>query len=421
METTLNKEQAQAVEDVFKFLFSDEKEMRLSGAGGTGKTFTMKYILQKVLNDYTVTCETLGIAPAFNEVVITATTNKAASVLNKAISVPTSTIHSYLGLTVKENYKTGETELKKTSAYKVHSNCLVFIDEYSMIDSKLYRIIQESFYKSKIIFIGDHCQMAPVFETSSPVDNTPSPITKLTIPVRNAGSPALINLCQQWRDTVENNIWTPIVPDGESIILLSGSEAGDYVNNTFIDPNNNSRILCYTNSRVLQYNQHIRELRKLGEAFSVGEKVVSNNSISTGSFTTRIDQEYTITDINSVIETKTVGNSQLDFYSLTLDNKINVNIPVNMDFFLQMKKYFADNKNWTAYFYLHNSVADLRMKDASTVYKAQGSTFEEVFIDITDINNCKRPDQIARMMYVAVSRPTTKLYMYGTLKGSLFS
>jgi len=58
---------------------------------------------------------------------------------------------------------------------------------------------------------------------------------------------------------------------------------------------------------------------------------------------------------------------------------------------------------------------DLRAAYACTINKAQGSTFDEVFIDLDDIRRCTSGDQIARMLYVGVSRARNHVYLTGDL------
>ena len=58
---------------------------------------------------------------------------------------------------------------------------------------------------------------------------------------------------------------------------------------------------------------------------------------------------------------------------------------------------------------------DLRAVYACTINKAQGSTYDEVFIDLDDICKCNSGDQIARMLYVAVSRARHHVYLTGDL------
>ena len=138
----LNQGQQAAADGFFKFLFTPEKELILSGPGGVGKTFLMGYLIDRIMPRYFETCQLMGQKPAYDEVVMTATTNKAAEVLALATNRPTSTIHSFLNLRVKDNYTTGKSELTKTGAWGVHERKIIFVDESSMIDTPLRRALR---------------------------------------------------------------------------------------------------------------------------------------------------------------------------------------------------------------------------------------------------------------------------------------
>ena len=77
---------------------------------------------------YEDACNLMGVSPEFVELAYTATTNKAAEVLEASLGKPVETIHSYLGLKVVENFKTGKTSIEKTDRWKVRKNRIVFID-----------------------------------------------------------------------------------------------------------------------------------------------------------------------------------------------------------------------------------------------------------------------------------------------------
>ena len=64
---------------------------------------------------------------------------------------------------------------------------------------------------------------------------------------------------------------------------------------------------------------------------------------------------------------------------------------------------------------LENKYADLRRMYASTVNKAQGSTYSTVFIDLNDIGKCRDRDQVNRMLYVAASRAKDKIVFTGDI------
>ena len=210
MPKTLNKGQQAAADGFFDFLFSGDKEMIISGPGGTGKSYLLGYLIDEIMPRYEKMCALLNQPVHFREIHMTATTNKAAEVLSQATGRPCSTIHSFLGLKVKDDFNTGTSSLSKTSNWKVHSNCIIFVDEASMEDMQLLRYIREAMLNCKVVHVGDHCQLAPVKETKPPVFNQCLPMYVLTEPMRNSGQPALIDVCQQLRDTVETGKFNPI-------------------------------------------------------------------------------------------------------------------------------------------------------------------------------------------------------------------
>ena len=48
---------------------------------------------------------------------------------------------------------------------------------------------------------------------------------------------------------------------------------------------------------------------------------------------------------------------------------------------------------------------------AMTVFKAQGSNIDNVFIDIKDINRCKDDNTKRQMQYVGLSRTKNKIFL----------
>src|SRR5690606_30589232 len=129
---TLNDGQQAAADGFFQFLFSEGKELIISGPGGVGKTFLMGFLIDEIMPRYQKTCSMMGIKTEYDEVIMTATTNKAAEVLAQATGRPTSTIHSFLNLKVQDDYTSGKSLLTKTLNWRIHSNMIIFIDEASM-------------------------------------------------------------------------------------------------------------------------------------------------------------------------------------------------------------------------------------------------------------------------------------------------
>ena len=147
--------------------------MIISGAGGTGKTFLMGHLINEVMPRYEKMCQMMGIESEFDSVIMTATTNKAAEVLAIETGRPTETIHSFLRLTVKEDWATGETKLTRTERWTIHQRMIIFIDECPMIDGDLHKMIREGTHNCKIVYVGDSYQLGPVGPGSavSPIYN----------------------------------------------------------------------------------------------------------------------------------------------------------------------------------------------------------------------------------------------------------
>ena len=55
-----------------------------------------------------------------------------------------------------------------------------------------------------------------------------------------------------------------------------------------------------------------------------------------------------------------------------------------------LKETAVKNKSWATYYRVKNYVADIRLPFAGTIHKAQGATFNEIFIDYSNILKCKQ-------------------------------
>jgi exodeoxyribonuclease-5 len=428
----LNQGQRKAVDGFMSFLLSNDKTCRIVGPAGTGKTHVMRFIMRHTIEEYANTCSLLNVKPVNYELELCATTNKAAEVLSVSTGLPAQTIHAFLKLRVKDNYSTGKTEISKTRDWKVHSRKIMFIDEASMVDSQLYTFIQQSFDSTcKIVYLGDHKQMAPVFETLSKVYTEAGVSFYLTQPMRNAGQPALMALCKQLRDTVETGVFHPIQEVPGVIDVLDDAQALQFVDTNFQTQQPGGRILAYSNARVQEYNAYIRHIRGLPPYFVQGEILVNNSPVLIPYNDTMralaIEREITVLDsfpneFEQILVDEDDPNSTLDVYPIVFQEgsatntvKVRIRVPVNYARVTELMRYYRNMKNWDRLFWLKNTFPDFRQRDAATVYKAQGSTYPMAFLDLTNIGSCKHNDQIARMLYVGASRATDRLFFYGAL------
>lgn len=421
---SLNQGQQAAADGFMEFLFSPKKEMKISGPGGVGKTFLMGSLIDHVMPKYIETCRMMGIPPEFDSVVMTATTNKAAEVLALATNRPTETIHSFLGLKVQPDYATGKSKLIKHKGAKVHERLIVFVDEAFMIDTPLLTHIRQGTHHCKVVYVGDHCQLAPVMETVSPIHRAPLDFFELTENVRNAGQPALMAVCKQLRDTVETGVFQPIQIVPGVIDHVDDDGMQDLIAEVFHEQTREARILAFTNQRVQAFNDHIRSLRNLPTEYGRGELLVNNSALKLPGGMLSVEEEVNIIDQADQTEQFILGHAgvpiSLEVRRSTLRTGLgsyhsNIPLPVDRDHFASLLRYFNQKKIWDKYYALKEGIPDLRPRDAATVHKAQGSTYEIVFIDLGDISTCHQAQTAARLLYVAFTRARSRVVLYGDL------
>lgn len=421
----LNQGQQQAADAFFEFLFTKDKEFGISGPGGVGKTHLMSHMIDVIMPRYQDTCKLLGVDVQYDSVEMTATTNKAAGVVAVATQRPTSTLASFLNLKVQDDYSTGQSKLTKTNNWRVHERKIVFVDEVSMIDTPLDNMLSEGTHDCKIVFVGDHCQLAPIMEPISPIYRRSMPFYELTEPMRT-DNPALLAINQQLRETVETGVFRPIKIVPGVIDHLDDTAMQAALAETFTEQNYNSRILAYTNNRVVDFNDHIRDMRGLTPEFTTGEFLVNNNAIRLKNSMLSVEEEVTILAQNSSIEEMVVDVDEhnqpvvLKIRRSTIESRVgnvwtDVPLPVDRLHFTQLVAYYGRKKNWPKYFDLKSRIPDLRQRDAATFHKSQGSTYDTVFIDLGNLSTCHQPNQAARMLYVGLSRARHRVYLFGNL------
>ena len=421
--SNLNQGQQDAAKAFFDFLLDDtQKFMVISGAGGTGKTFLMGHLIDSVIPDYHEVCELMGIKAKYYSVNMTATTNKAAEVLEQNTKRNCKTIHSLLGLTVIPDYKTGATKLIKRKDTIIYDS-VIFIDEASMVSFELFEFIEKSIFNCKIVFVGDKSQLNPVMEKTSVVFDSGYTQVDLTEQMRNSGQPALMALCEQMRETVRTGEFANIHEVPGVIDFMSPESMEQLIIDRFGTENPNGRILCYSNAQVNNYNDYVREIRQLGILTEEGEILVSNSSyVMGGSTVFTTDREVEV--LGAKEETKMVPIEGTDIHvemqELHLKNtatgvEVTVMNPVRQADLTYALKILKSRKDWLPYYSVRERFPDLRPRDAATVHKSQGSTYEEAYIDLGNIGTCRNKEELARMLYVAISRAKNRIFLYGQL------
>tara|TARA_R110000822_G_scaffold64325_7_gene157981 strand:- start:768 stop:2021 length:1254 start_codon:yes stop_codon:yes gene_type:complete len=411
-EITLTTDQLNALRAFHRFLLDPtETVFVLSGYSGCGKSTLVSTMVDKIPG-YVKSASLLNAEQCEYEVELTATTNKAAENLSQITGQYVGTIHAFLGLLLKTDYKTGTTKLIPRDS-DVKTGYILFIDEASYIDSQLLSFIFQRTKNCKIIFVGDPAQLTPVKSAGTPAFNAMFPGAALTSVVRQAEGNPIVDLATKFRDTVNSGEFFKFKPDGHHIKYLERDAFNQAIATEFSRSDwsySDSKILGWTNKCVIAFNQFVSTHVKGDPHFKVGDYAVCNGYMRQNEMSLKTGQLVKITHISSDIESLDVeGNNFI----------INSNFHAFMPKTLQSKN--ARIKQARAEDELHlvskmeESWIDLRAVYACTINKAQGSTFDQVFIDLDDISRCNSGDQIARMLYVAVSRARNHVTLTGDL------
>lgn len=412
-ELVLSEDQAKAKRAFVDFLLDPhERVFVLKGYSGTGKSTLTGHLIEAVPNIFK-TARLLD--PSFKEyeIELTATTNKAAENLAFISGMEVNTIHSYLGLMVRKDFKTEETFLSRKENSPDLYRKLLFIDEASFIDRDLLKYIFQIMKDSKIVFMGDPAQLTPVKSGNTPVFEAKWRGAELTQVLRQASGNPIMDLSTKFRETVNTGQFFSFIPDGHHIRHADRQEFNSLVAQEFSRPDwkfRDSKLLGWTNKCVINYNHAIREHVGGTPEFQVGDYAICNSFVSTRGKSLKTDQMVCISQISEpVIECDVPGR----FY--TLDGVITLFMPNTLEERNARIKRAKAEEDVYLLEAIDRSWVDLRAAYACTVNKSQGSTFDKVFIDLDDIARCNSGDQIARMLYVGVSRARHHVIFTGDL------
>jgi len=416
-----------------------ENIIMITGQAGTGKSF-LSAALIKYLEDTKISTRPIKC---------TALTHKAAAELQKKLkevnsSLKTGTIHSYLKIKASINYQTGKEEFKVERNAKIVPSSVLFIDECSMIDADLFKIIREhmELYET-VIMIGDEYQTPPVNRGDFNLFTHPSIKThKLENIVRQAAGNPIIQLSNEIVQKIKTkdfnvNFCNDLILKSacEEIVQCSPNEfIVNYINYTKNDVNKplkgsrftQALITTFTNDRVNKYNTIAKTIYK---------NTRNINFIDQGDIV--VTQEPAFNQYTKDIELS--GNSEFFVQKLTKETfeDIPCLILENDDhpyFFLRVidehdflalqmynKKlqYYKNNallasgkqkfKAWQAFYNFKRSFVTIKQIFACTTHKAQGTTVNRIYVDMNNMPWEYDIDLAYRLTYVACTRSTDKL------------
>lgn len=396
----------------------------ITGKAGTGKSTLLKTVLGDLPKIHKMN-KLLDSNYKPKDIVWCATTNKAAENLSSILDVDVSTFHSTFGLSVFTDYKTGQTAVKKTKNSTTLYNSVVIIDEAGYMDPVELKYLFQLTVNCVFVFIGDPYQLTPIKCNSTPALNMSTfQKVELTEVHRQNGDSPILDLAEIFREGVVTGTWRRPSIDGDVIRHVSRDEFNHLISQEFSRDSwkpKDSHILAYTNNTVIAYNSAIANMRKGTSEFQEKDFAVCNSFVSAipsggemegkGMGTLKTDRQVIISSISA--PTSFYGVSGRIF---TFERRLEEYfVPDNLAQVKMMIKHHRTMEDFVAVKFLTDCCLDLRWPYAVTVNKAQGSTFDTVFIDLDDIWKVNGFSRLSRMLYTAVTRPKNKIILTGNV------
>jgi exodeoxyribonuclease-5 len=407
------EDQQEAYDRVYDRLARGERFTGLRGYAGTGKTYLVSRLVEQLLDE---DCAVTVCAP----------THKAVQVLSEELGdapVQMQTLHSFLGLRLKPT-EDGEYELVAEEE-RNFTEGIVIVDEASMIGREEWSHIEDAPFWVQWLFVGDPAQLPPVNEDPSPALDVPGP-TLETIHRQAADNP-ILELATKIRTGADGRFGSTF-EDGKGVAVTRNREEfldsvlRAFDTEAFAEDATHARMLAYRNKTVRRYNREIRAERYGADAdrFVEGEWLV-------GTETWFHDGVQRLTNSEEVrVKKATVDTFEADDQSEWTVWELKVRTPgrgltrtvhvLHEDEFeryeerLERRRERAqdDPSKWDRFFELREQFARVDYAYATTVHRAQGSTYDTVFVDHRDVRVCRGKEQEA-LLYVAVTRPSRRL------------
>lgn len=437
--TQLNKEQLDALENLRAFFNSDLTFFYLLGDAGTGKSFT----ISQALNDgHFLPSEAIALAPS----------HKAKKVLsnffkNSGFPIECKTIHSALGMVLKEDDDRGRTALEKNSKNDgvLDQKNLIIIDEISMLDQKiidelLYQI-NSSYHRKKVILLGDIKQLPPIGLTTFPAMELAGQVNHMRsdlVTVMRYENENLKNFIEEAKKVINYNLeqlknngflvefqpYRFIPKDDPDFLIMDYQTAME----KFIELRRRKKdvvALAFKNATLEKIASEFREglysdilqflpnktlpdylegevytcNQPLGQITSYNPLQVSNKTIFTNGDQLQLlkFEESQIKELDVNFQDYKVFNS----FILTVKNQDSITGEISVikngkeyqkfvDSFkraaTKAKKTGGDHKKfYRRFFYLLKLHSDIRVKEVLSIHKSQGSSYDHVFLfdDIT--------------------------------------
>ena len=296
---------------------------------------------------------------------------------------------------------------------------LVVVDECSMINADMWSLLVNavsSFTQgTQLLFVGDSAQLPPVGEAEAPCFDQILYRSDLTEVIRYGGAigllaedirtnlerPTMPQARNDYNATHTEGIFTMPQPQWEKLMLRpSQSDAYEKYNDKVI-------LVSYTNARVNYLNNKIRATIYGDKAarFVSGERLIAKN-VCMGKDRILLQSSEECLVMEAYL-TRFEGWLVWELEIVTEEHqerKLRILHEDEQQRFKGLLSDYSEKKQWMAFWDYKQLFHDVSYAYSLTVHKSQGSTFQDVFVDVPNLMLNRKVTERNQLYYVAFTR-----------------
>ncbi len=418
----LSQQQWQSLQALEDFVNSDEKIYLLTGYAGTGKTTLLQALIARLQQQYDA-----------RPIALTALSNKATKVLQAmayrwGCEVDCMTCCKLLGLRPVIDKETGGQKFEPDRDRKnlTTEYDLVVVDECSMINQEMWELLVNSVSRltdgTQLLFVGDSAQLPPVGEEEAPCFERIFHRSDLTEVIRYGGAigllaedirtnlerPAMPQPSNDYNEAHTEGIFTVPQPQWEKLMLRA------FKSKAYEKDPDHVRVLAYTNARVNYLNNKIRAAIYGDKAarFVSGERLIAKNvCMGKDRILLQTSEECMVMEAYLV---RFEGWLVWELEIVTEDHqekKLRVLHEDEQTRFKGLLSDYSEKKQWMAFWDYKQLFHELSYAYSLTVHKSQGSTFQDVFVDVPNLMLNRKVTERNQLYYVAFTRAAKRLFL----------
>lgn len=435
----LTQDQEIVCRKIEKFLSSDERIFRLRGRAGTGKTTVIKYALKKYLDE--------DMAKGPNQMPNVAgitLAHKARKVLSGSVPFSRSFASAYgFKETILDDGRRIFEPKKFFNEKPIgHLPIPIFVhDEISQYSQSMQDIfLRETSLFSKIILMGDDAQLPPIDaamkpDADSPVFDIPLPEWcqhTLTERIRQKDDHPILALSDIVIEEIFGSknlnrviieILKPKLYDGRGFICMPEKQVID----SYLDGGNflMNKMIAFRNKAVVKKNDTIRHLLFPNASQSLIKNdlvFMTNNFVQKDPFFFKLENsdEFYVDTVQEDMFDVPGAYEAIHCYKAPIETDFKGSYLITpsdegqyvYDMTLERLKDEAlqNGSLWKRFYAFKDSFTEFTMGYALNAYRSQGSTYQNVYIDLIDILTTTKltPKRKLQTIYTILTRATDK-------------